>query len=432
MTLFEKIRWYRKHYGTMGLFAKGIRVLAGERKVRDPSIAAVEAKAAVPGADALIAARFFRQRPLRAFPAQRKLREVVLVTDSVSRGSLFGGVATAILLAAVVAREAGMGLRVLCRQERANEKSIQSILGLHRIELANPIRFAFLNSYETLQETDIDPGDIIITTSWWTTESVVNGLGSRNLFYLLQEDERMFYPYDDDHLRCSTLLARKDIKVIVNSELLHSHLLASDLPGFAERSIWFEPAFTHAVTALPPEPRERSKRNFFFYARPNHPRNLFYRGLEVMQACVQRGILDPAEWQFLFVGSDIPDLTLADGVSIERHEALSWAEYTSLIARVELGLSLMYTPHPSYPPLDLAAAGAVAVTNTFGVKTDLSRYCENIICADLDVDSLVDAVARGVALSRDRDRRASNLRNSRLQRDWANSLAPVAAHILRS
>src|SRR5690606_31125046 len=122
----EKIRWYRKHYGTLGLLAKGVRVLAGERKVRDPSIAAVESKAAVPGAEAVIAARFFRQRAMRAFPAQRKLREVVLVTDSVSRGSLFGGVATAVLLAAIVARQGGMGLRVLCRQERANEKSVQA------------------------------------------------------------------------------------------------------------------------------------------------------------------------------------------------------------------------------------------------------------------------------------------------------------------
>ena len=87
---------------------------------------------------------------------------------------------------------------------------------------------------------------------------------------------------------------------------------------------------------MPPKAAGKSKRNFFFYARPNHPRNLFYRGLEVVQACVQRGILDPEEWEFLFVGSDIPELTLADGVPIQRHESLSWADYTALIARVSL------------------------------------------------------------------------------------------------
>ncbi len=430
MTLFEKIVWYRRHYGLLGLLRKGIRVLGGERKVRDPAMVAMESHSAAPTIDQLLASRFFRQRPLRAFPAQPGTRRVVMVTDSVSRGSLFGGVATAILLAALVARRTGLGLRIICRHERPDEKSVQAILALNRVELDGKVDFQFLNVADNLSETDIGDDDILITTSWWTTASVVAGLGTRNVFYLLQEDERMFYPHDDDHLRCSSLLAATPVKLVVNTELLYRHLEGSGLGPLGDRAVWFEPAFHHATKDLPAQ-RGNGKRSFFFYARPHHPRNLFYLGLEVIQACVQRGVLDPEEWEFNFVGSDIPNLVITEDVAVQRHQALSWGEYVELVRGVDLGLSLMYTPHPSYPPLDLAAAGAVVVTNSYGNKTDLRKYCRNIITASPDVESLVQAIGQGVALSRDREQRARNLSEAGIVNDWSKSLDPAVEFIAR-
>jgi hypothetical protein len=241
----------------------------------------------------------------------------------------------------------------------------------------------------------------------------------------------MFYSHDDDHLRCSNLLSTTPVKLIVNTELLYRHLEANGLPTIGERGMWFEPAFQHSTKDMP-QVRPEGKRNFFFYARPNHPRNLFYLGLEVIEACVQRGVLDPDEWAFNFVGSDIPDLAVVEGVPIQRHENLSWHDYVGLIRGVDLGLSLMYTPHPSYPPLDLAAAGAVVITNRYGNKTDLGKYCENIICANPDVESLVNGVREGVLLSRDVPRRSRNLSTSGLESDWSKNLDPAVQFINRS
>lgn len=53
---------------------------------------------------ALLAERFVSLTPLRVFatPAQGR-RRITLVTDSINRGSLFGGVGTALLLATQVA-----------------------------------------------------------------------------------------------------------------------------------------------------------------------------------------------------------------------------------------------------------------------------------------------------------------------------------------
>ena len=86
---------------------------------------------------------------------------------------------------------------------------------------------------------------------------------------------------------------------------------------------------------------------------------------------------------------------------------------------MDLGLSLMASPHSSYPPLDLAAAGAVVVTNTFGrYKRSLDQYSANIICADPDLASLVAGISQGIALAQDVALREANHRSSKFMTDW--------------
>ena len=58
---------------------------------------------------------------------------------------------------------------------------------------------------------------------------------------------------------------------------------------------------------------------------------------------------------------------------------------------MDAALVLMDTPHPSYPPYDLAAVGAAVLTNSHGIKTDLSDISDNIIVAPSSVDGLLRA-----------------------------------------
>ena len=51
--------------------------------------------------------------------------------------------------------------------------------------------------------------------------------------------------------------------------------------------------------------------------------------------------------------------------------------YAELASRAALGVSLMISPHPSYPPLEMAAAGVQVITNTYGVR-DLAKVHDNI------------------------------------------------------
>ena len=68
--------------------------------------------------------------------------------------------------------------------------------------------------------------------------------------------------------------------------------------------------------------------------------------------------------------------------------------YGELLLTSAAGLSLMASPHPSYPPLEMAHFGLWTVTNSYTNK-DLTQSHENII----SIDS-VDPVTIAFALAR--------------------------------
>jgi len=368
--------------------------------------------------------------PLRLFsvPTSEPPR-VSVVTDSINRGSLYGGVGTAIILAALVAEASGARLRIVTRTERAQPTGLETVLNTYGIGLSHDVEFVFAPFYDTAYEIDFFERELFITTSWWTTAATLGSVRSESIVYLLQEDERMFYPHGDEHLRCSRILANRDIRFVINTRLLFEHLVASGLPNIADRGTWFEPSFPHEVF----HPRERAdgaKRTLMFYARPNNVRNLFFFGIEILEAAIARGIIDLQQWDLLLVGKDIPKLRFDDGrYSPQVQENLSWTQYAALAGQVDLALCLMYTPHPSYPPFDLAASGAVVVTNRFGNKQDLGGYSRNIICGDTDLESMLEAMAQGARLATDAHQRGENYRANRLGSDWTRSLADVVRQV---
>jgi hypothetical protein len=368
--------------------------------------------------------------PLRLFSVPPgDTARVSVVTDSINRGSLYGGVGTAIIMAALLAEASGARLRIVTRTEKAHPAGLETVLDTYGITLTRDVEFAYAPFYDANYEIDFFERELFITTSWWTTAATVASVRSEFIVYLLQEDERMFYAHGDEHLRCSRILANRDIRFVINTRLLFEHLVASGLPNIATRGIWFEPSFPHQVF----HPRERAqgaKRILMFYARPNNVRNLFFFGIEIIEAAITRGIIDLEQWDLVLVGKDIPKLRFDDGrYSPNAQENLSWTEYAALAGQTDLALCLMYTPHPSYPPFDLAASGAVVVTNRFGNKQDLSGYSGNIICGDPELEAMLRAMAEGVRLATDATRRSENYRANRLGADWKESFAGVLEHV---
>ena len=57
------------------------------------------------------------------------------------------------------------------------------------------------------------------------------------------------------------------------------------------------------------------------------------------------------------------------GITLAMRPRSAQAGYAGVLREHDAGLALMYTPHPSLVPLEMASAGLVTVTNSFANKT---------------------------------------------------------------
>ena len=376
-------------------------------------------------ASEMLRVRFQSLQELPLFSVRNVPKRISMITDSINSGSLYGGVSTAIIFSALLSRHIGASLRIITCNEPPDGENVSKVFEIHNIDWKDNVQFAWARDGEQI---DVGDEDLFVTTSWWSTWRARCSVPAEKIFYLLQEDERMFYAMGDDRLRCREMLADRNIRFVVNSRLLFDHLTDEGFSNIAEHGVWFEPAFpdtTYYVVDREKLPKKTPKLTFLFYARPNNQRNLYFRGIEAISGALEGSILDPGEWEIHFVGRDLSEFLLPGDIKPILSENLAWQDYVAIIRRTDLGLSLMYTPHPSYPPLDLAACGAVAVTNRYGRKKSLTQYSKNILCVGDDIDSLVNGIAEGIALAKDREQRKRNYERSGLGRDWAKAFDPI-------
>lgn len=391
---------------------------------------AAGAMVAPPSAAQLIQRRFSYLEPLAMFDTPHEPARVTVVTDGINVGSSFGGVGTSLIMAAQMAKRLNAAIRVVTRTDPADAANFGAVLAANHVPWDGNVDFVH-SSVEDGQPVAVGPDDVFLTTSWWTTAAVRRAVNPARIICLVQEDERMFYPHGDDRLRCHETLSDPAVRMIVNSRLLFEHFVDGPEPlaDLRDRAVWFEPAFPASIL----DGRHRSdgsgRRRFFFYARPNNLRNLYWRGLEAIAAVMEDGLLDPEEWDVFFVGRDLEKLVLPGGVPPHLRQNLPWAEYVDLVRTMDAGLCLMDTPHPSYPPLDLAASGAVVVTNRHGRKTSLLSYSSNILCVEPTVVGLRQGIKDALAMASDIGRRTASCREG-IETDWASALAPALEFLL--
>lgn len=216
-------------------------------------------------------------------------------------------------------------------------------------------------------------GDVMFAT-WWPTahvaEAALSVVRAREFVYLVQDFEPGFYPWSTKYALAAATYGMP-MRAIVNEPLLLDYFQAERIGRFADAAsdvTSFMPAVDRTLFA-PGTRGGGGTRRLVFYTRPRNPRNLFELGLRVLRTAVAEGVFDGGEWEFLAIGHELIDLPLSDRHVLRAVPWLSYGEYAAFLGRSDVLLSLMLSPHTSYPPLEMAAAGGRVVTNTFGVKT---------------------------------------------------------------
>jgi hypothetical protein len=358
-----------------------------------------------------------------------------LIVPSVDLVHFFGGYITKFNLALKLAKE-GWAVRMVTVDPSPTlpadwRTQLARFQGLHE----------FFDEVELVHAADRDrplpvsPSDAFIATTFWTAliaAAAVRELGAPAFTYLIQEYEPFTFP-----MGSWSALAEQSYQAphyaVFSSELLRDYFRQGRLGVFSgsdgeARSI----SFQNAITDVGPVGREelagRTSRRLLFYARPEShaARNMFELGVVALSEAIRRGIFSD-EWEFFGIGTVASgtELPLAGGKVLRLLPRQSQDRYAETLVSHDVGLSLMYTPHPSLVPIEMAAAGMTVVTNAFANKTEdaLRKVSANLFAVPPTIPGIVEGLERAVRRTADLDARAEGS-NVRWSKDWNQSFGP--------
>lgn len=109
-----------------------------------------------------------------------------------------------------------------------------------------------------------------------------------------------------------------------------------------------------------------------------------------------------SRWRIISLGEAFDTRWIVPVQNMEIGGKASLEDYADHLNRAAVGISLMVSPHPSYPPLEMAEAGVLAITNRYGCK-DLSRRFPEIISIErVDPELLAEAIGAAVREAEER------------------------------
>jgi hypothetical protein len=379
--------------------------------------------------------------PLRLAVSDRAPRRVNLLIPSIDLQHFFGGYIGKFNLAR----------RLAARGERVRIVTVDPVGALPESWRRDVEAYSGLAGM--LDEVEVEFGresqgietsreDALIATTWWTAHlanTALRQLDAERFLYLIQEYEPFTFP-----MGSYAALAAESYTfphtAVFSTELLRDYFRRHALGVYAAADgDAASTAFDNAITAIdPPAPAElagRAPRRLLFYARPepHAARNMFELGVLALSRALERGTFADG-WELHGIGSVRAGrrLDLGGGALMALHPRAPQAGYGDFLRGHDVGLALMFTPHPSLVPLEMASAGLVTVTNTFENKTAaaMEAISPNLIAAEPGIAAVATALETAAARVDDVDAR---VRGSavRWPRDWGESFsAPVLDRVL--
>lgn len=265
---------------------------------------------------------------------------------------------------------------------------------------------------------EVNPGDRFIATTWWTAhiaDQLVRFTEASRFLYLIQEYEPLTVPPGS-----WAALAQESYEfphhALFSTAILREYFRDRGYGIYADGGPGDEGGtdFQNAITPVdPPAAGEivgRDRRSLIFYGRPEShaARNMFELGLLALRAAAHEGVFGP-EWTIHGIGSvgSRGSIPLSRSHRLELGTRKSQDDYGRMLAGHDVGLALMYAPHPSLVPIEMASAGLVTVTNSFETKTAaaMEAISGNIRAVDPSVPRLVGALREAVAAAADGEAR---------------------------
>jgi glycosyltransferase involved in cell wall biosynthesis len=342
---------------------------------------------------------FKRKFSGRRFVTVQKKAQVNFLLSRLDSANFFGGYIGMFNFAKKFA-EGGFPVRILLTDQKEITAS-----DLVKIQNHDPSLKTFLTDvvylpcFSSDQAIPISADDIFVASSWWTAhiahEAVAKTKYSQ-FIYLVQDYEPIFY--ENGAYR---ILAEQSYKFsyfpFFSTDILQRYFVESGILKKEDSGLYFRnPVLSFELDNVSYTKNRETKKKLLFYGRTqaHNARNLYPLGCLAIDRAREMGFFTEEDWEIISIGGDVGMQILPSGIKIKHIGKFDMREYKRLLPQHDLGLALMDSPHPSLLPIEMASAGLLVVTNTYGIKNQdyFANISSNIRAVSADFESLASAL----------------------------------------
>ena len=313
-----------------------------------------------------------------------------LLVPSVDQKHVFGGIATAVRFFEQLVAACDCEARVIAVDAPVvpEASTLHSRYTIVSSQEDSEARYQLVGYSDRYQKTiPVRKNDVFVVTAWWTAYTIKSVIAwqaqtfceeMHPLIYLIQDYEPGFYAWSSRYLMAdSTYRLEQPVYAIFNSKLLKEFF---DKNGYHFTKSWyFDPVLNNKLKEFLPDDGTivPKKKQIILYGRPGTMRNAFEVVVSALKIWVwQQPDID--QWTICSAGETHPDVDLGNGKVLRSVGKLTLEEYAQMMLDTYAGISLMVSPHPSYPPLEMATFGIRTITNCYDNK-DLCEFSDKMV-----------------------------------------------------
>lgn len=331
-----------------------------------------------------------------------------LLVPSINEEHVFGGISTALKFFEELVTKSGCASRIILTDAFPNKQALKKYGDKYRCvnseKDCDDMHQIVPYCYRYEKTIPVSSDDVFMFTGWWTAyctqEAYIAfkeeyGVTPNPYIYFIQDYEPGFYPWSSRYLLADSTYRNENKQIAVfNSKLLYEFFKKNEYSFYKEYA--FEPVLNTGLRAILLENADKTiekKKKILVYGRPSIDRNTFSLVVFALRKFVEK-MDNVEEWEFISAGEYHDKVELGRGKYLESVGKMTITQYAHTMMETYAGISLMSSPHPSYPPLEMSEFGVKVITNTYANK-DLSVFNDNIVSvANVSPDNIAEQLKK--------------------------------------
>lgn len=317
-------------------------------------------------------------------------KRINLLVPSINPEHVFGGISTALKFFEKLIEESGYCSRIILTDATPSRTALKQYKDKYTYVKASKdsdARHQIVGySDRYMQSIPVSENDYFMFTGWWTAycaqEAYLEftketGIKPNKFINFIQDYEPGFYPWSSRYLLADSTYRNEYPQLAVfNSKLLHEFFIQNGYSFYKEYE--FDPVLNGKLKEILEKNfgKVNKKKQILVYGRPSVDRNAFSIVVSSLKKWVENQ-KDIEDWKILSAGEYHLPVDLGRGKELVSVGKLTIEQYAQTMLDTYAGISLMSSPHPSYPPLEMSVFGIKVITNNYSNK-DLSSFNSNI------------------------------------------------------